>query len=248
MRLNSSLQFWKCKDVAFVAEELEGGWLVTVITDVQKTICSGFKLNFSKMNRFGWKTHVVTQRLPETIKFKVISSQNRDAVLSAGICSWHSRRIRYNNSFWTSRTYFTFSFAQWKWFVLFVIRYLGNWENWFDKTMVSHTDSFCIWFSNCHWFEIQLFMINVHEWKLANSTQFQNLLMKLISVFELKNCSWYDNFCLFRGEREFDFLLLSLVQDDYKNNPSYFKIFVTYHWLCHIWNWHSQCPFWVQNW
>lgn len=37
--------------VRFVAEELESGWLVAVVDDVQQAVCSRLKLDFSEMNR-----------------------------------------------------------------------------------------------------------------------------------------------------------------------------------------------------
>ena len=93
---------WESEDIAFVWVELESGWLVAVIHDVQKSISGGFKLHFSEMNGCAWKGHIVAESLAHAWKLNCISSVNIYAVLSAGVGTWHAWGVSDLDWLWSS--------------------------------------------------------------------------------------------------------------------------------------------------
>ena len=81
--------------------------------------------------------------------------------------------------------------------------------------MVSHYNPLGVRLAHSHRFKIQFIVVNMNKWELSDSTHFQDFLVGLIAILELKDSSRDNDFRLARSKGKFDLLLLALVQNDY---------------------------------
>ena len=59
-------------------------------------------------------------------------------------------------------------------------------------------------------------MVDMNKRELADSTHFQDSLVGLVTIFELKDGGRDDNLGLVGSKSEFDLLFLPLMQNNYK--------------------------------
>ena len=82
--------------------------------------------------------------------------------------------------------------------------------------MVSESYDFRICLSYSHLFKIKFFLIDIHKWKLPNSTHFEHGLMELVAFTEVAYSGGYDDFCFLWSEVYFELLFASRSQMGYK--------------------------------
>ena len=58
MRLDNALSLGEGKNVSLVREEMERGWLITLVDYVEETICYALQLNFTEVNALTRKAYV----------------------------------------------------------------------------------------------------------------------------------------------------------------------------------------------
>ena len=81
---DQSLCLWEWENVSFVVEKLESGWLITVIDNVEQSVCGWCELNFTKVDWFTWETYIGSVCLPLCWKVQFIATKNLNAV----VCTW----------------------------------------------------------------------------------------------------------------------------------------------------------------
>ena len=77
MWLNNTLAQWKWEHIAFVTDELEACWKITVVDHIQKTVRSLLHLNFTKLYRFWWEFNAEAIGHTLAAELKFIATEGR---------------------------------------------------------------------------------------------------------------------------------------------------------------------------